>query len=122
MKDSIAQFKKLHAALQSEKAQLESRLNEINVALGAVSVTGLAAPVAVVKGKRNMSPEGRARIIAAQKKRWAKVKASKSKQSTPAKPKAAKKSKMSAEGRARISAAMKARWAKEKASEGKEKK
>ncbi|MCB1098049.1 MAG: hypothetical protein KDN22_20930 [Verrucomicrobiae bacterium] len=33
-----------------------------------------AAPTAKKKAKRQMSPEGRARIIAAQKARWAKIK------------------------------------------------
>lgn len=118
MKDSLAEFKKLHAALQAEKAQLETRLKEINVVLGSVSVTGLEAPVPTTKGKRNMSPEGRARIIAAQKKRWAKIKASKG--TTAEKPKA--KRKISAAGRAKIAAAQKARWAKIKADAAKEKK
>ena len=57
-----------------------------------------------------MSAAGRARIIAAQKARWAKVKAGK-----PA-PKAKGKRKMSAAARAKIAAAARARWAKAKAS------
>jgi len=60
-----------------------------------------------------MSAEGRARIIAAQKARWAKVKAQKG--AAPAKaaaPKKKKKGGISPEGLARIKAAQKARWAK----------
>jgi len=57
-----------------------------------------------------MSRSARAKIGAAQKARWAKVK----KKST-AKPAAKKKRKMSAAGRAKIAAAAKARWAKAKA-------
>jgi hypothetical protein len=58
--------------------------------------------------KRRMSAAGRARIIAAQKARWAKFKGAK-----PAKK--AKRS-MSAAARAKIAAAARARWAKAKAS------
>jgi len=54
--------------------------------------------------RRTMSAAGKARIAAAQRARWAKVKATKSE---PAKP----KRKLSAAGRARIIAATKARWA-----------
>jgi hypothetical protein len=57
-----------------------------------------------------MSAAGRARIAAAQKARWAKIKGAK-----PAPKAPAKKRTMSAAGRARISAAAKARWAKARA-------
>jgi hypothetical protein len=69
------------------------------------------------KGKRGLSAEGRARIAAAQKARWAKSKGM-ADGATAAKAPAAKgrkKGGMSAEGRARIAAAQKARWAKAKA-------
>ena len=61
-----------------------------------------------------MSAAGRAAVAAAQKARWAKVKAGK-----PAAKASAKKSKMSAAGRAKIAAAQKARWAKVKAEKAK---
>jgi hypothetical protein len=86
--------------------------------------------------KRTMSPEGRARIAAAQKKRWAKTKKSdkpttrarsgggansgRSKHEPfvvkqhPAAQQIAAKRTMSPEARARIAAAQKARWAKAK--------
>ncbi len=64
--------------------------------------------------KRGMSAAGRARIVAAQKARWAKVHAS----SGGAKTKKKKRG-MSAAGRARIIAAQKARWAKVRAAKGK---
>ena len=62
--------------------------------------------------KKKLSAAGIARIKAAQKARWAKVKA----ESTPAgKPatgaKKKKKGGLTPEGRARLSATMKARWA-----------
>ena len=75
-----------------------------------------AAAPAAPKGRRTMSAAARARIAAAARARWAKVKAAKGEApaasvaaAAPA-PKKAKR-KMSAEGRARIVAATKARWA-----------
>jgi hypothetical protein len=70
-------------------------------------------PGAVVAKKRGMSALARARIGAAQKKRWAKLKGKKA-----GKP-VAKKRKMSAAGRAAIAAAQKARWAKIRAERAK---
>ena len=64
-----------------------------------------------------MSAAGRARLIAAQKARWAKVRAAKAATGQPAAPKKAKRT-MSAAARARIAAAQKARWAKVKAAKG----
>jgi hypothetical protein len=70
------------------------------------SILGAPAPVsAKTSRKRKMSADGRARVVAAQKARWAKVKRTKP----------AKKRKMSAAAKAKISAAAKARWAKAKA-------
>ena len=57
-----------------------------------------------------MSASARARIGAAQKARWAKVKGKKA-----AKPAVAGRRKMSPAARAKIAAAAKARWAKAKA-------
>jgi hypothetical protein len=62
-----------------------------------------------------LSAEGRARIAAAQKARWAKVKGTTV--AAPAAPKAGKrkaKRNLSPEARARIVAAVKRRWAKAK--------
>lgn len=70
------------------------------------------------KKPKKMSKAGRAKIAAAQKARWAKIKAGKGKASAPAATKekpAKKKGKMSAKGLANIRAAQKARWAKVKA-------
>jgi len=65
-----------------------------------------------------MSAAGRAKVAAAQKARWAKIKAAKGKTSVVAPAKKARK-KMSAEARAKIAAAAKARWAKVKAAQAK---
>jgi len=86
--------------------QIEELQNELNK-LGGGSTT----PAETAKPRRKMSAAGRARISAAAKARWAKVKGSK--QST--KPAAKKKFRMSAAAKAKISAAAKARWAKIKA-------
>jgi hypothetical protein len=69
------------------------------------------------KGKRGLSAEGRARIAAAQKARWARNKGSAVTATVAKSPavKAKRKGGISEEGRARIIAAQKARWAKAKA-------
>jgi len=61
--------------------------------------------------KRRMSAAGRAKIVAAQKARWAKATGRKS----AAKPVKKARRKMSAAARAKIAAAAKARWKKAKA-------
>jgi hypothetical protein len=63
------------------------------------------SPLAERKQRRGMSAAGRARVAAAQRARWAKIKG------TPTKP----KRKMSAGWRAKIAAAAKKRWALAKA-------
>jgi hypothetical protein len=89
------------AATLKEKIQsLEKELGQI---LGSPNK---AVAHAVPKKRRKMSAAGRARIIAAQKVRWAKVKGRKS----AAKPAKKARRKMSAAGRAKIAAAAKARW------------
>jgi hypothetical protein len=57
--------------LHEERATLVRKLAGVDAAISALN--GTAAPKAV-KGRRTMSAAVRARISAAQKKRWAKVK------------------------------------------------
>ena len=64
------------------------------------------------KKKSGMSAGGRARIVAAQKLRWAKLKGKTKTPKASAKAAPKKRRKMSPEARARIVAAQKARWAK----------
>jgi len=85
------------------KDQIDALENELGKILGG----GGATPAS--NGKRTMSVSARAKIAAAQKARWAKVKGKKA-----AKP-AAGRRKMSPAARAKIAAAAKARWAKAKA-------
>ncbi|MGA3282920.1 MAG: hypothetical protein ABSD57_00475 [Verrucomicrobiota bacterium] len=87
------------------KDKIQSLENELGRVLG--SPTKPAA-VAAPKKRRKMSAAGRARIAAAARARWAKVKGKKSKTAPARKP----KRQMSAAAKAKISAAAKARWAK----------
>lgn len=87
-----------------QAARLKDQITKLEKKLAVI--TGSAANQAPATKRKGMSAAGRARIAAAQKARWAKVK-----KSSPPK----KKSTMSAAGRARIAAAQKARWAKAKA-------
>jgi hypothetical protein len=86
------------------KDQIQSLENELHRIFGSPAKTALSI---ATKPKGKMSAAGRARIAAAQKARWAKLKG---KNSTKPAPK--KKFKMSAAAKAKISAAAKARWAK----------
>ena len=90
------------ANIKEKIADLESDLSRL---LGSI-----AQPVVAKASKkiRKMSAAGRARIVAAVKARWAKVKGK-------AKPAKKARKKMSAAAKAKISAAAKARWAKVKA-------
>ncbi len=89
---------------------------------GKVVAKAEAAVVAPVKaagrgrgGRREMSPEAKARIAAAQKKRWAKFHES---QGTVPKSSLPKKRGLSPAGRASLAAAQKERWAKFRAQKG----
>lgn len=89
-------------AIKEQVEALESELGEI---LG-----GRSGGNHTVSGRRTMSASARARIAAAQRARWAKVKGKQ-----PAKSSGGSKRKMSAAARAKIAAAARARWAKAKA-------
>jgi hypothetical protein len=92
------------------KERIEALEKELSRLIGSAPSAASSTDSAPRK-KRGMSAAGRARIIAAQKARWAKVHAAKG----GAKPAKKKKRGMSAAGRARIIAAQKARWAKVRA-------
>lgn len=76
MKDSLKQYVSLHQSLHAEKARLEARLKDINQAL-AGSVKVRAAAAKPLKKKKKFSAAARAAISAAQRARWAKIKAAK---------------------------------------------
>jgi Fe-S cluster assembly scaffold protein SufB len=83
--------------LHDERAALARKLAGIDAAISALNGSGAPA-----KKTSRMSAEVRAKISAAAKRRWAKIKGT------------SKKRTMSAEARAKISKAAKARWAKVK--------
>jgi hypothetical protein len=91
------------AGIKDQIASLEKKLSQI---LGAPTQNN-----STPKKGRKMSAAGRARIAAAARARWAKVKGRKS----PAKPVGKARRKMSAAARAKIAAAARARWKKAKA-------
>jgi len=102
-------------------ADLKDKIAALEKQLAGITGTP-AAPVQAAK--KGMSAAGRAKIAAAQKARWAKVKAAKTKPAVkavvkamakPAAKPAKKKFVMSAAAKAKISAAAKARWAAKKA-------
>jgi len=99
------------ADLKDKIAVLQKQLDQ----LMGVSGTGKtsAAPKAEKPARRKMSAAGIAKIRAAQKARWAKIKAAQ----VPVQKLVAKKRTMSAAAKAKISAAAKARWAKVKAAQ-----
>jgi hypothetical protein len=66
--------------LQKERARLEDELHRVKAALtafGNVYLHGTKAKPAVSNKKRTISAAGRKRIAAAQRKRWAKIRAAK---------------------------------------------
>jgi hypothetical protein len=91
------------------KERIEGLERQLGALLGAPAIAAAPATAPVIK-KGQMSPEGRARLVAAQKARWAKIKAGAASKS-PAAPAPVKKFTMSAAAKKAISRAAKARWA-----------
>jgi hypothetical protein len=61
-------------SLRAERQQLESRLKQVDAAITSLgSLNGHSRK----GGKRTLSATGRARIVAAQRARWSKIKAKK---------------------------------------------
>jgi len=95
------------------KEKIEALETELAALAGGKTPALVEAPELAVPakpGRRTMSPAHKAKIRAAQKIRWAKYNAGKTKPAV--KPGKRGPNKMSAAGRAAISAAAKARWAK----------
>ncbi len=115
---NITQLKQA-IAIAERIASLEAQLASL---VGGSSPAAAASPVSSAavarpgrpRGKRTMSPDARARIAAAQRARWAKVKGAPAAPAKVAAAQPAKKRGLSPEGRARIVAALKARWAAKK--------
>ena len=96
----------LGVLLYGNKQLIKNTKGVFSLAKGATAPAKSPGPAK----KRTMSAEGRARIAAAQKKRWAKVKKAKSATATKTAP-AKKRRTMSPEARAKIAAAARKRWA-----------
>ena len=102
----------LTSAQLRQAADLKERIASLNDELAAIlGGSSTPAPASTPAKKGGMSAAGRAKVAAAQKLRWAKIKAAKGK-TAPVTKALKKKGGMSAAGRARIVAAQKARWAK----------
>ena len=101
-----------HAAdLQEQIEKLQKEVADIIFVGGKEHV-----PVQAAKpGRRKMSASARAKIAAAQRARWAALKAKGPGKAAAAKSAKIGRRKMSAEARARIAAAARARWAKVRA-------
>jgi len=93
------------ANVSAEQLRKALKVSEQIEALQAELASILGGESSVSSGKRTMSPAARARIAAAQRERWAKVKG-----------KTTGRRKMSAAAKARLSAIAAARWKKAKAS------
>lgn len=99
----------LRRALQI-KEQIESLQGQLESLLSGQIVSRKPSIVNGVRRRRTMAASARARIAAAQRARWAKVKGASSNGGAPR-----KRRKMSAAGRAAIAAAQRARWARVRA-------
>jgi hypothetical protein len=109
-------FTNLSAKQLRQAADLKEKITALEKQLS--QLLGSTAQTAVAKApskKFTMSAAAKAKISAAAKLRWAKVKGAKPAATPKAGLAVKKKGGMSAAGRAKISAAAKARWAKAKA-------
>jgi hypothetical protein len=106
-KTTLANLSGIVMQLKKERDRVQQQLSGLNAALAAF--TGIYRDNNGTKPRRKMSAKGRARIAAAQKARWAKVKG-KSKVVPITKPQRT----MSVSARRKIAAAQRARWAKVK--------
>lgn len=100
-------------AVKEQIAALELELAEL-AGIGAEGGSYLPSVAGARRKTRRISAAGRARIIAAQKRRWAAVRGRSASAAAPARGKS-KRRRISAAGRANIAAAARARWARYRA-------
>jgi hypothetical protein len=110
---TVAELREV-VALKEKIEALQSEMDSIAGAAGASAPSGKPAGRGR-PGKRHMSASARARIGAAQKARWAKIRKSGKASASAAAPVEKKKRRVSRAARARLSAIAKARWARVKA-------
>jgi len=105
----MTNLQNLSTAQLRQALSIKEKIESLEAELAAMVGEEAPAP-ATQRGRRGISAAGRARIAAAQRKRWAKANANKGRAKT-----VGKKRKISAAGRARIAAAARKRWAAVKA-------
>ena len=118
---TIANNDLLAAALvgyQAQLAEVEGKVAEIRAQLGGRRIPASTDGSSASKPKRNMSAAGKARIIAALKKRWAAFHKEHG-TDAPAKKSRGGKRKMTAAGRKAIAEATRKRWAAYRAAKAK---
>lgn len=77
---ALATVKSLVKQLKKERDQIEKQLSGLNAAISAF--TGVYRGIKPTSKRRKLSAQVRAKIAAAQRKRWAKVRAAKKKSSS----------------------------------------
>ncbi len=92
------------AGYEAQRARIDEQIAELRAMLPGRRADAAATPAGVPRNRRQMSAAARARIAAAQKKRWAAVKTSQAPERKP-------KRRLSAAGRRAIIEATKKRWA-----------
>jgi len=75
--DSLKKYVTLRTALLAEKTKLESRLSAIDRALGSTTTAKAPAAEKPARKRPKFSAAARAAIAAAQRARWAKIRAAK---------------------------------------------
>lgn len=97
--------------LRDERGRTQQQLQKLDSAIAVLEGLGSGnnshGPRRGPRGRRGLSAAARARIAAAQRARWARVR-----QQSGGRAKAGKRRMLSADARRRIAAAQKARWAK----------
>jgi hypothetical protein len=107
--------------LEQQKAAIDKALTALRDVDGIAPAETKQAPEAPATRKGGMTPEGKERLVAALKKRWAAKKkggkkvASASVEAVTAAAPAKRKGGMTEEGRKKLAAAMRKRWARAKA-------
>jgi len=109
----MSNLSSLTSAQLKRAAELKEQLETITAELSALLANGDTTEVVEPVKKGKFSAAGLARLRAAQKARWAKIKSAKGGKET--KPEKKARRKMSAAGRAKIAAGARARWAKVRA-------
>ena len=119
---------KIIAELEHQKAAIDRAITALREIAGPLAIVPATVEGKTTSPKRHLSPEGRKRIIAATKRRWAAKKAAErsgagvpSKTGVKSAPEGGKttprKGHISPEGRKKLAVAMKRRWAAKRAAE-----